>query len=269
MHHILKAFMKSIAILVIAGIMIVGLAFMSAIKNPVPVYPQQFNTFDTYEEKRSEQNIIEMKRNCDTLAKTGSCVGCNFSARRDEGEKRDLYQSIQSAKNKGLTIDLSHANLFFTQLAGLDLSEANLSGADLMGAHLEGANLSGANLIGANLAGANLQGANLTGANLTASHLGTTQLKEANLTNAILHKAVLVATTLYEANLTNADLTDAIMYMGRTHNTKFIGTDFRGARINTVFAKNTDFTNAKLDNWIMRSFYKLTLWIVMMKSLVE
>jgi hypothetical protein len=59
----------------------------------------------------------------------------------------------------GGPIDLRHANLRRTVLAGGDLAKARLNDADLTGADLSGANLGRADLTGARLAGANLSGA--------------------------------------------------------------------------------------------------------------
>jgi hypothetical protein len=59
----------------------------------------------------------------------------------------------------GGPIDLRHANLRRTILAGGDLAKARLNDADLRGADLSGANLGRADLMGARLAGANLSGA--------------------------------------------------------------------------------------------------------------
>lgn len=272
MISILKIILKSVLVLTIAAIVVVGLALVSATKNPIITYERKNNIspLDTYAQKRSEQDTQKMKQKLEILAKTGSCVGCDFGARRGEEEKKDLYQAIQSAKNKGLTIDLSGAGLFMVKLAGVDLNNANLSGADLLGADLTDANLSGANLKGVCLDGAKLNGANLSNANLTGAHLGVTKLSGADLTNAILHKAKLsFATNLSEANLTHADLTDAMIYNIHSHKTKFVGADLRGARINTKFAKNADLTGAKFDGWIMRSFNTLTLWISMIKPLID
>lgn len=62
--------------------------------------------------------------------------------------------------------DLSNANLFETDLQGINLSYACLVDADLRGANLTGANLTEADLGGACLIEADLRGANLTRANL-------------------------------------------------------------------------------------------------------
>ena len=59
----------------------------------------------------------------------------------------------------GGPIDLRHANLRRTVLAGGDLAKARLNDADLTGADLSGVNLGRADLTGARLAGANLSGA--------------------------------------------------------------------------------------------------------------
>ena len=271
MRSFLKIFITCIAVLGFAAMCVVGLAFIAGVRNPIAQYERKNNVspLQTYEEKRSEQEEKEMKEALDILAKTGSCAGCNFNAKKGEEEKRDLYQAIQSAKSKGLAIDLSGAGLFMVKLAGVDLSNANVSGADLLMADLAGANLSGANLQGACLEGANFQDANMSGADLTGAFLSLAKLHNANLTNAVLSKVVSVFNTRFlEANLTNADLTGATLINATTVRAKFVGADLRGARIDMDFAKNADLTNAKLDNWFIRAFNRLTFWTLEVRALI-
>ena len=92
--------------------------------------------------------------------------------------------------------DLSGADLFRADLAGLALAGANLTGADLLRANLYGADLAGADLTGANLTGANLYGADLSGADLAGANL-----TGANLTGADLFRANLYGADLAGANL--------------------------------------------------------------------
>lgn len=140
-------------------------------------------------------------------------------------------QQIAAARTRGLTPDLSGANLGGADLAGADLSESSLHDIDLSGANLGQANLRHSNLIQANLSGANLSGAklneakmdkanlskadlsganangahfceaNLAGANLSGAHLGWADFRRANLAGANLSGAKLDKANLREANL--------------------------------------------------------------------
>jgi uncharacterized protein YjbI with pentapeptide repeats len=265
MKSFLKIVLKLTLALGVAVFFVLMLAFIAGIKNPITSNIKEIS-FDVYEQKRSAEEIKEMKQNLDVLTKTGTCVGCNFNVRRDEQDHKDLYQAIQSAKDKGLSIDLSQSHLFMAKLAGADLSHANLSGANLVAADLTGANLSGANLKDASLDRAKLQGANLQGADLTGANLSTARLAGADLTNALLRGVILMMTDLSDANLTKAHLVGATIWNINSANTKFVGAKFRGARIMTQFAKSADFTGAQLDGWIMRSFNTLTLWLLLAKE---
>ena len=111
--------------------------------------------------------------------------------------------------NPDEAIDLSGADLVFTNLSGADLSHANLSYANLYNANLRGANLSHADPSNADLRGANLSRADLRGANLCKACLGDANLREANLTGADLGVADLANTNLGNADLREADLKGA------------------------------------------------------------
>lgn len=273
--HIFKTFLKSVLFLFLIAIVTIGLAIISIIRNPINRHVRKLDKDfgQMYSRIRSKEEIILIKQQMDTLSKTGSGINGNFSrtqAERDEEiekekDNKDLYNAIKQAKDKGLTIDLSGADLFFAQLQNIDLSGANLSQTICIGTNLEGANLSGANLTGALLSGTKLQNAKLKNANLMGAELDRTQLVGADLSEAILHEALLVWTNLSEANMSNVDLTNSVMIQVTTGNTKFVGADFRDARIYSTFAKSVDLTGAKFDTWIIRAFNTftirlLTLW---------
>lgn len=265
-----KFFMKLFLSLVAIVGAILLLAFISITRNPIGTHVRKFDKdkvlFQNYEQERSESEKTQLKQNLEKLATSGSCSQCEFDARQAERGDKDLYSAIKRAKDKGLAIDLSGADMFFAELKGVDLSGANLTQIRCIGANLEGANLSGANLKGAILSGAKLQGANLKGADLTGAELGLTKFSDADLTGAKLHEALLSSANLSGANMTNADLTNAVIINCSTNNTKFIEVDFRGARMMTKFANNADLTGAKFDGWIMRSFNTLTLWLLMISE---
>jgi uncharacterized protein YjbI with pentapeptide repeats len=264
--NVFKLFLKSLLILMFIAVSIVVMALISIVRNPITqtADKRDIDFFARYEQKRPEVEITRMKQDMDRLSKTGLCVGCDFNARRTEKESTDLYQAIKLAKEKGLTIDLSDADLFFAQLENVDLSGAHLNQANLMGAHLNGANLSGAQLKGAILVGTNLQQANLKNADLTGALLDRAQLSKADLTGAILHKATLFLTHVSGANMSNVNLTNAVIVRGLAGDATLIGADFRGAWIDNTFSKNADLTDAQFDNWFMRSFNRLTLWLALL-----
>jgi hypothetical protein len=105
-------------------------------------------------------------------------------------------------------INLSRANLCFTNMFRTNLSEANLTGVNLVQANLSEANLTGTNLIKAALQYASLSGANLQNANLSGANLQNANLKGANLQNANLSGSNLQGSNLSEANLQNANLSE-------------------------------------------------------------
>lgn len=82
-------------------------------------------------------------------------------------------------------VNLSGADLRWSDLRKTNLSGVNLSAADLGWTNLSGANLSGANLSGADLTCADLGWTNLSGANLSGADLGGVDLTGANLTGVM------------------------------------------------------------------------------------
>lgn len=264
----LKFFIKSLLLLIAIVSAILLLAIISIIRNPLATSPRVVgeNYFAQYEQERSAEEKQEMKYRLDLLSQTGLGVGGDFNTRRIERESQEskkLYDAIKLAKDKGLAIDLSEADLFFAQLEGIDLSGANLSKANLVGANLKNANLSGANLKEALLNGVQLQNANLENADLMGARMVGTLLREADLAGSTLHKAFLISNIMADANMTNTDLSDAVIKLISTDGTRFIDADFRGAKILGTFSKSADLTGAQFDGWIKRSFYKLTLWLRM------
>jgi len=265
-----KFFMKLLLALFVVMVAVVGLAFFIGNKRLIRRQQQMRsvtqNFFELYGQKRSAEDEKRRMQNLAVLAKTGVGKGCDFSARRGEEENRDLYNAIKTAKDNNLPISLVDAELFAARLDGIDLTEANLSGANLIGAHLEGANLYGAFFVRSSLSGAKLQGANMSYAKIWLADLSLAKLNGADLTGAGLDEAVLVMTNLSDANLTKASLREAVIYKIHSQNTKFVEANFHDAQIINTFAKNADFTGAQFDGWIMRSFNKLILWVILVKE---
>jgi len=246
---------------VLIGITIYSVAFIVGVNQANKNYGQQDSVYK-YSDKRTEEEIKQRKHNLNMLVNTGKCVDCDLTAKQSDEKNEDLYQAIQSSKNKGLIIDFSGANLSFARLDGIDLSGANLSKANLTATKLSKANLSNANLSETILAVTQLNDANLQGANLTEAILNRTLLERANLTNATLHKAALEYTNLREANLTKANVTGAWIINILSFEAKFVEADLRGAKILGNFAKNADFTRAQFDGWFMRSLRSFSLWLM-------
>jgi len=131
--------------------------------------------------------------------------------------------------HRGISLDLSRANLWGADLSGADLSEADLSGANLSGANLRGAHLSEADLGGANLRGADLSGANLQGARL----LGT--------------------------NFEGADLTGCLVYGVSAWNLNLVGTKQLNLVITELLTIDIDKPVITVDNLEVAQFIYLLL----------
>lgn len=99
-------------------------------------------------------------------------------------------------ENKDSSLDLSGADLCWSNLIGVDLSGANLREAKLIGAALRNSLLCGANLSKADLSGADLSRADLREANLSESELCKADLYKVNLSGAKLNKCSLYYTNL-------------------------------------------------------------------------
>lgn len=117
-------------------------------------------------------------------------------------------------------IDLQHANISHSNLAGVDLSKMNLAGVDFSYTDLSGAKLNQVNLAGANLEHANLNGA---------------QIQESNLANANLSKALLIGANLQHSDFKNADFTCANLNEADLTKSNFAAANISGTSfINTI-----------------------------------
>jgi hypothetical protein len=90
-----------------------------------------------------------------------------------------------------IAVDLSGADLSYTNLSGVNLGNAtllgaNLAGADLTGALIVEADLRMGRLFAAELSGAVLVGTNLVGANLNSARMMGTNLRSARLWRAFI-----------------------------------------------------------------------------------
>jgi hypothetical protein len=123
-------------------------------------------------------------------------------------------------QNPNIRPDLSAADLFETELAGINLSKADLSACVLLLA---------------NLAGANLVGTDLTLADLRASHLVNANfenavLLEANLRDAVLDSANLRNALIAYANFSNANLSGVNLSKASCQGTIFADVDLSAVK---------------------------------------
>jgi Pentapeptide repeats (8 copies) len=129
-------------------------------------------------------------------------------------------------KGKGIakTWDSRHQVLFrwLKSHSGFgDFSGIDLSGAELFFTNPAPGNFSGANFTIANAAGANFQFSNLSGADFSFASLQGANLAFTNLTNAKLHLTLMEGANLNGVTLVGADLTGA----------KLLGSTFTGATV--------------------------------------
>lgn len=126
-----------------------------------------------------------------------------------------LHELWLEGDSDGERADLSHVNLFRSDLSGASLFRANLVRANLFQVNLADADLAGADLCASDLTAANLTGANLTGANLFRADLALVNATGANLSGSLLGGANLGKAFLAGADLTGADLTDTNLSCSR------------------------------------------------------
>ena len=100
----------------------------------------------------------------------------------------------------------------------------------------------------ANLEEANLQGANLSGANLSKAVLTNAILNESNLSNAILASTNLSATRLVSADLTGTTLVETNFHSANLSQANLQGVDATSANFELAYLKDTNLTDAKIDN---------------------
>ena len=114
--------------------------------------------------------------------------------------KEECLEIIKTAREKGITVDLSCADLSSADLRDANLSSADLRSADLSCVDLRDANLRYVYLRRADLRGANLSGADLRGADLRGADLSGADLINADLNGVLLDKPIIL-TTLHKHSL--------------------------------------------------------------------
>jgi uncharacterized protein YjbI with pentapeptide repeats len=129
----------------------------------------------------------------------------------------------------------------FESLSRRNLTALVARNAVFYGMNLEFAQLQGAKLAGADLRRVNLRGADLRGADLTGAKLTNADLRKANLGPLTLINDRVLPTNLSGALLSYADLTGADI-----ENARFNGADCCHARLHTLQAAQSDFTDAMM-----------------------
>ena len=99
-----------------------------------------------------------------------------------ECEDNSIAKTIDALRTSGAEFNLSYADLRYT-----DLSNVNLSNADLRYANLRYTDLSGANLSNANLRNADLSGSDFSNSDLSNSSLGYANFSNAIFSDTNLH----------------------------------------------------------------------------------
>jgi uncharacterized protein YjbI with pentapeptide repeats len=162
--------------------------------------------------------------------------------------------------------DLTGADLYRMNLAGVDFSGAILPRADFSHSDLSGADFSGANLgdsllrgvtarktnfAGADMNGAELQEADLDGANFTGTDLSYAILKKASLEEIEAKKSLWAVANLSEArmkkaNLEEADLSGAILYQADLSGANLKLASLKNVRARGIQAQKINLTEADL-----------------------
>jgi uncharacterized protein YjbI with pentapeptide repeats len=162
---------------------------------------------------------------------------------------------------RGVSPDLSHADLQRATLDGANLGRANLTFADLSGASLKDGNLAHADLSGANLKDGNLEQADLSsarlrnadfsmaylyGADFIEANLEGAHLVEANLSSANLRRVNLRGARLRRANLSNANLNGADLTLGVVAGATVVRANLMAACLGVADLRGADLTGADL-----------------------
>lgn len=134
-----------------------------------------------------DQVYAKCMANLEHLAKLREGVNAwNLWRRENPGMGADLRRGGAKELDQ-YKIDLRHARLEKTDLAGFDLSFADLHRATLWRSDLAGANLEGADLSSVNLNFANLSGANLRRAILRYSRLAEADVSESLFSGSFVY----------------------------------------------------------------------------------
>ncbi|NJL55361.1 pentapeptide repeat-containing protein [bacterium] len=131
--------------------------------------------------------------------------------RRVEAERKGVIIRFLSDAGLMEIVSLERANLAYTPLGDVSISNSTLTFADMHGASLDHADLHGSNAFSVNLSHADLKFANLTKVYLVSADLSFTDLSFSKLSNAFLSYANLSGAVLTDVDLSFADLQGAIL----------------------------------------------------------
>ncbi len=158
-------------------------------------------------------------------------------------------------KHRGVTPDLSgadlkRANFRYANLNDANLEEADMEGANLGRAYLEGAELRGARQRGAHLFSADLRHAvmrrtDLREAQMWYAHLERADLRGATFTGADLRCCDLTGADLRSADLGGASLACANLWRTDLRDALLTGTNLHGARFTECRLAGADFDRAE------------------------
>ena len=161
---------------------------------------------------------------------------------------RRLWRSVEEwnewrEENPGVEIDLSNADLGYTNLVNANLSNTIINDAYIVHANLSNANLSRANFSDTNLSRAKLSNANLSRANFSDASLFRADLSRADLSDTQFRRVDLRDANLFRANLWNANFSNANLFNAYFIRTQALNTNFEGAT----------FTGAWIEDWNINS----------------
>ena len=121
----------------------------------------------------------------------------------DEDRRRAMSKARRKARSKNKTVTRRNPP---ARMNEKDLRRRNFKGKKLKGAQMWRSNLSGVDLSNANLSQAAIWESNLSGANLSEADLRNAQLNGSDLRNANLRHAKMFETNIDGADLSGADL---------------------------------------------------------------
>lgn len=168
--------------------------------------------------------------------------------RLPEADLRDAMLDRAIADRAVLTrARLDDASLQRTTLDEADLTDASLRRANLHEASLGRARLGAARFDGANLDGANLSQCDASACSFAGARMPNMRFANARLRGVKLAGRMLAGGVFWRSDLSGADLRDTACHNVEFAEGSFVGTDFRGATLDTVEFRHADLRRARLD----------------------
>jgi uncharacterized protein YjbI with pentapeptide repeats len=178
--------------------------------------------------------------------------------------KKHRQNQLSSIERRDMSgHDLRGADLSWSNMVRVNLSEANLENAVLYRTQLEGAELSGSQLQHAYLKQARMEGADLSRANLNGSKLILAEMEWSNLSNAWIENAILSGVRMNGASLHGARMSQANfspMYLSGREIVELGGAESDSIRsqmenVDLSFSnlQDTNFVSAWMEGAVLRS----------------